>query len=107
MTVLPMINPTWCYDKAGEATLHDLASGEGPPDGLSLTPPPGTHPHEREEAARTQAIVDEAVAILDARETVRETSRNLANPPEIPRETAAEPVKRGPGRPPKVQPGDD
>ena len=60
---------TWCYDKAGEATLHDLAPGEGPPNGLSLRPPPGTHPHERELA-------------------------------EIPRETAADPVMRGPDRPP-------
>jgi hypothetical protein len=64
-------DPTWCYDNAGEATLHYLAPDEKPPTGLSRTPPKGTHPHERELA-------------------------------EIPRETAADPVTRGPGRPPSV-----
>jgi hypothetical protein len=93
-----MGDPTWCYDKEGNATLHYLASGEGPPDGLSLTPPPGTHPHERELAAiAAAAAAAEVKAVKDAElekewrtRPMSELIENLEQP------------RRGPGRPRKT-----
>lgn len=83
--------PTTGYDDAGNATVYDLAPGEVLPPGVHPTPPPGTHPHERELAAKVS--VEPVKWEDDAGRTWIKPEPHPLDIPEI--------LKRKRGRPPK------